>query len=203
MGKVVSISNVRLAFAHLHNPRERTFDDGKTKSSYEATFILDPLKNAADVAAIEAACFEVAKEVWGDEAINMLKNLVGTDKVGFRKRDNVSAKTGKVYEGFEGMYYVGTSASKKPTLVNQAATAFLVESDNKPYSGCMVNAKIEAWVQKPVSGRPARINFAVQGVQFVGDNEAFAGAGTVATLSDFAPVAGATPAAPSASSVFG
>ena len=88
-------------------------------------------------------------------------------------------------DGFgEGVFFFNASNTKRPTLVDRDR-APLIEDDGKPYAGCYVNAIVKPWAQDNQYGK--RINFSLEGIQFVRDGEAFGGGG--ATTEDFDVIA--------------
>ena len=167
----VTVKNVRIAFANIHEP------DSKY-NRYGASFPIDPASvNAkACAAAIEA----VAKEKWGAKAAAILAEIKKKGDLGYQE----SAKTnseGEVYDGFADMFTLNASNKTRPLALDRDKSQ-LSAADGRPYSGCYVNASVEFWAQDNEYGK--KINATLKGVQFVRDGDAFGG-GAPASPDDF------------------
>lgn len=181
----IMLKSVTLAFPALAEPE--AVGDGKP--AYGARYVIDP-KDTATVEMIEAAMRAVAKEKWKDKADDIYKMLAEDGKLAFSKKEYRSSKTGKVYDGFEGMYHVGTRSEKiKPTAVDRTGSEITTTSDIERvfYSGCQVHAKVEFWAQDNSFGR--RINATTLGLMFAGEGTRFGGGSGAASASDFAGLA--------------
>lgn len=175
----VRLDNVRIAFCST------LFTRGGSYDRHDCQFIVDP-KDKALVKKIDGVIEQVAKEKWKDKADAVLAKLVKEGSVAFLKADYEN-KDGEVYDGFEGMYAVSAHSKKRPLVIDRDKSP-LLESDGRPYAGCIVNGQIDIWAQDNVEfGR--RINAELTGVQFVRDGEAFGG-GAPAKPSDFDEVDG-------------
>lgn len=171
----VTIRNVRLAFPALFEPKAMA-NEPADKATYSASFILDPVANKADIAALNAAVDAVAKEKWGAKADAVLKSIRAKGDVCLRDGD-----TKGEYDGFEGNMYISTRSRTRPLVIDRDKTP-LTQADGIPYGGCFVNASVEVWAQDNNFGK--RINCQVKGVQFYKDGDAFSGGGA-ASADDF------------------
>jgi hypothetical protein len=162
MSKSVKIPNARLSFPSLFHKAEFNGNVGK----YEATFLF-PKSDTKTYNAIMDGIEACKKE-------NKLK--VGADKICIKDGDDVE------YDGYEGMWAVKASNSKRPTVIDRDKTP-LTEDDDKIYAGCYVNAIIDFWGQNNSYGK--RINANLLGVQFVKDGEPFGDGAKVASEDDF------------------
>jgi Enterobacter phage Enc34, ssDNA-binding protein len=175
VGKVF-LTNVRLAFANIFEAKAAA---AEAEPRYSACFILDPASDNAKK--LDKAVLAVATEKWKDKATAVLKKLVEDNRMSYVRSDKTD-KNGEVYEGFEGSYSISASNKRRPSIFDRDPAHQLVAADGRPYSGCYVNALITVWAQDNQYGR--RINAELNGVQFVGDGDAF-GAGRVASKDDF------------------
>ncbi|MDZ7789711.1 MAG: DUF2815 family protein [Xanthomonadales bacterium] len=165
----VMLTNTRLAFPAMF---EAKTVNGEGEPAFSAALILDPTANAKDLAKLDEAIEQVAKDKWGAKADAVLTKLKSTDKLALHDGD-----TKADYDGFPGNQYVSARSKTRPTVVDRDRTP-LAESDGRPYAGCYVNASIELWAQDNNYGK--RINAQLRGIQFVQDGEAFAGGGAAA-----------------------
>jgi hypothetical protein len=167
----IKLNNVRLSFAQLF---EAKTVNGEGKPAFSASFLLNP--SDPQIAAINAAIDAVAKDKWGAKADANLKVMRTADKTCLHSGD-LKAN----YEGFEGMMYVSSRNTLRPTVIDVDKTP-LVAENGKPYSGCYVNAVVELWAQDNNYGK--RINATLMGVQYFKEGESFSGGG-VADADDF------------------
>jgi hypothetical protein len=101
---------------------------------------------------------------------------VGADKLCMKDGDDSD------YEGYAGTMSLKAANAKRPLVIDRDKTP-LAESDNRPYSGCYVNAIIELWAQNNAYGK--RINANLLAVQFYKDGQPFGDAGANASVNDF------------------
>lgn len=167
----IKLNNVRLSFAQLF---EAKTVNGEGKPAFSASFLINP--SDPQIAAINAAIDAVAKDKWGAKADAQLKAMRTADKTCLHSGD-LKAN----YEGFEGMMYVSSRNTLRPTVIDVDKTP-LVAENGKPYSGCYVNAVVELWAQDNNYGK--RINATLMGVQYFKEGESFSGGG-VADADDF------------------
>jgi Protein of unknown function (DUF2815) len=175
----LKLNNVRLAFPVLF---EAKTVNGEGKPAFSASFLIDPTD--PQVKELNAAIDQVANDKWGAKAAAVLKQMRATDKVALHDGDLKSN-----YDGFAGNLYVSARSTTRPLVIDNDKSP-LTEQDGKPYAGCYVNASIELWAQDNNYGK--RVNASLRGVQFLRDDDAFAGGGA-ASEDEFEDIsAGAT-----------
>ena len=160
----IKLQNVRLSFPSLF--RKAQFQGEETK--YEATFMLDKEEHADKIAEIEKAIQAGMKEHFKGAKIP-------SDKICLKDGD----QSGR--DEYEGHYTIKCANNKRPKVIDRDKTP-LTEDDDKPYSGCYVNAVIDLWYQN--NGYGKRVNANLLGVQFFKDGEPFE-SGSVADDDDF------------------
>ncbi len=158
----MQLKNVRLSFPSIFKRASFNGEEGK----FEATFLLDKEKDAAQIKMIEDAI---------EAAIKEAKIKVPSDKRCLKDGDDVE------YDGYEGCMSFKASTNKRPTIIDRDKTA-LAEDDGKPYAGCYVNAICDIWVQNNNYGK--RVNANLFGIQFVKDGAPF-GSGDVDVTDEF------------------
>tara|TARA_R110000822_G_scaffold148879_7_gene287886 strand:+ start:251 stop:778 length:528 start_codon:yes stop_codon:yes gene_type:complete len=160
----LKLQNVRLSFPSLF--RKATFSGEETK--FEGTFLLDKETHADKIKEIEDAIAAIT-------ANNLKGAKLKADKICLKDGDEID------YDGYAGNMSIKASNGKRPLVVDRDRNP-LSESDNRPYSGCYVNAVLELWAQDNQYGK--RINASLLGVQFFKDGQPF-GDGVGASVSDF------------------
>ncbi len=182
----IMLKNKRQAFPALSKPQ--AIGDGDP--AYGNRIIIDP--DDPDVKVLDAAMLKVAKDKWKDDGEAVFNLLKEDKKVCFVHGPYKNKKTGKVYDGFEGKYYLGTRRPEgkgRPTCVDKYGNEIKDSSEIERvlYSGCLVNQKVEIWAQDNSFGR--RINCDVLGVMFAGDGPSFGGGSPAASADEFAGMA--------------
>lgn len=156
----VRLRNVRLSFPNLFRPH--AFQEGQ-EAKYGATFIMqkagDEQKNA-DL--VKQAVQEVIKMAFKGRN-------PGTDKLCLR-----DGATKPDVDGYGNEVMFVTSSSSKKVPVVDRDLGDLIESDDRPYAGCYVNATIRLWAQDNKYGK--RVNGQLRAVQFWRDGEPFGNA---------------------------
>lgn len=161
----MQVQNVRISFPNIFHAS--AFAEGQTKK-FSATFIMDD--DHPQMGELNSLVEATAKAKWSKKIPSSLKRPL---------RDGEE----KDLDGFgEGTFFFNASNTKRPTLVDRDRQT-LIEEDGKPYAGCYVNAIVKPWAQDNQYGK--RINFSLEGVQFVRDGDAFGGGAGVAEASDF------------------
>ena len=164
MSGKIKLNNVRLSFPSLF--RKAEFNGESTK--YEATFMLHKERDADKIAEIKKA---VQEKIKGD-----LKGAkVPSDKICLKDGD----ESGR--DEYEGHYTIKAANGKRPKVIDRDKSP-LAEDDDKPYSGCYVNAVIDLWAMNNQWGK--RVNANLLGVQFFKDGEPFE-SGSTADDDDF------------------
>jgi Protein of unknown function (DUF2815) len=168
---------VRLSFARLFNAKP--FAPGQTPR-FEASFLLDPSnkEHAATIATIK----EEAKKLVIGAGLNP-KDF----KLCFGPGEQ------KSYDGYEGMFFVTSANTTRPTVVDRNRNPVAESDAQAPYSGSYVIGSVTLWLQNNAYGK--RINANLRAVQFVKDGPAFGVAPVKAdeefeALGDGAPAAG-------------
>jgi len=161
----IKLNNVRLSFPSLF--QKATFEGKETK--FEATLLLDKDAHAESIAEIQAAIKVAIKEKLGGAK-------VGADKLCMK--DGADSD----YEGYDNAWSLKAANAKRPLVIDRDKTP-LAEDDNRPYSGCYVNAIIELWAQNNAYGK--RINANLLAVQFYKDGQPFGDGGASASTNDF------------------
>ena len=146
----MKLQNVRLSF---HSIFEKSVYDGN-EGKYEATFLI-PKKNK-----------ELYKKIKTKiDTIILNSGLkISTDRICLKDGDE------KEYDGYKDHFYLKASSLKRPLVLNRDRTP-LTADDEVIYSGCIVNAVIDFWLQNNKYGK--RINSNLYGLQFVKDDEPF------------------------------
>lgn len=186
IGKVV-LMNVRLSFPSLFEPNRQTDDDGKTRETWKANFLIpkDQANNIFGVfkgkkmpiiKALQEASKEAKAKKWGEDESKWPK--LKPEKVFLRNGDLED------WDGYAGMHYVSANAQiqDRPAVVTNRkdGNGNWIEAEPggkaSPYSGCYVNATVVIWAQDNEHGK--RLNAQVRAVQFFRDGEAFGAAPT-------------------------
>lgn len=181
---IIMLENKRHAFPALGRPA--AIGDGEP--AYGTRLIIDP--NDPDVERIEKAMLEAATLRWKEDAKAVLDMLKEDKKVCFERAPYRNKKTGKVYDGFEGKFNLGTRNPKnRPTAVDLTGKKIedASEIERIIYSGCFVNAKVEFWAQDNQWGR--RLNCSLLGIMFADHGASFGGGAAPADADDFAKYA--------------
>jgi hypothetical protein len=122
---------------------------GDGEPAFGTRLVIDP--KDGDVALIEKALKDVAIAKWKEDGEAVLAMLIEDGKVAFERKPYRSKKTGKVYEGFEGKFNLGTrNAKTQPSVFNPYGEAVFGKSaiEQPVDSGCRGNAKVELAVAK-------------------------------------------------------
>ncbi len=167
--------NVRLSFPAIFSPK--VSDDGKAK--YGAAFLFAAGSDAYK--AVEAAIDEVGKEKWGAKWPVVKKSLTAGQKLCLKDGD-----TKAQYAGYEGQWFINSSNTLAPRVVDRDVSIQLTEASGRPYGGCYVNAVVDIWAQSNRYGE--RVNATLIAVQFVKDGDSFGG-GSRATGDEFESLA--------------
>lgn len=181
----VTLRNVRLSFADIFEPKEQKNDDGTTRKTYGANFLIakegDEFNN---VKVIQKAATAAKRRKWGDDK----------DKWPKLKPEKVCLRDGDLedWDGYADMFYVSSNrreADGMPRVITNRKDA-----DGKwipakpgeaacPYAGCYVNAIVRLWAQDNEHGK--RINASLEAIQFLRDGEAFSGSAPVDVDEEF------------------
>ena len=188
---ILMLKDVMIRFPSVAEPKSM----GEGELAYGGKFPIDP--KADIVAAIEAALLETAKQKWEKDGAAVLEMLKEDKKVCFERKPYKSKKTGEIYNGFTGMFTLGTrtpATKSAPTVFDKHGEPVTEKTaiERLIYDGCRVNAKVEFWAQDNTFGR--RINCSLLGVMFAGEGENFGGGAPPASAGDFSGMAQAVEA---------
>ena len=169
---VVKLKNVKLSFPELFRPR--AFQEGQTPK-FQATFLLDPSskEGAAQIKMLKGKIKDVLVEAYGDE-----KSIPKGVKVCLKDNE----EEGKEYNGYDGMWFISSSNTVRPTVVDRDLSP-ITEDDDKMYPGAIVNATITLWSQNNQYGK--RVNANLRAIQFVKDSERFGGVAAANAENEF------------------
>jgi len=202
MSNIIFISNARLSFPSLVEPRSSVDTPGaKKKYSVDVIIKQDNPSFAQFMAEVQA----VAVAKWGEHANNVLSMIQNDRKLRCYGSGNekIDKKTFKPYVGYEGMAYISANKEDPPQMI-QADGSAVAEGNTmayqalarKMYGGCYVNIAVRPWTQDNTHGRGIRCDLIA--VQFAGDGEAF-GEGRADASSMFGQVAAVDAPAPAPS----
>jgi hypothetical protein len=173
------LKNVRIAFCQSALGEAEDYE-GNKNFRHSATFIVEP--GSANDKLIQEAIKTEATALWGKKAEGMLEDMRGS-KTQWCYPKNKKDKSGEVYEGFEGMFALGSHRKQKdgkPTLLDSikdpatGKAAKLTGSEGRLYAGCYVNAKVSIYCQ---AGTNSGVRSSLLGIQFAGKGDSFGGAG--------------------------
>lgn len=177
MNTTIILKNVRLAFSD-NLVVAKSLSGGKPR--FTANFIIE---DDAMLKVVRAAVEEIAKVEFAG------KTPTGKDCCLRDGNDNVSGKTGEVYSGFEGKFYLSGSRAEKlkaPLVVNGRKEAVQPGDAGFPQAGDYVNAKVSLYSingKNDKGGDKAhgkKICCGIEVVQFLRKGESF-GAGAPTT----------------------
>lgn len=159
---VIRLKNVRLSFPHLFKPQ--SFDADQV-AKYQATFLLDPTDkdHKKMIKEIKLQTKKILEEKFGE--------IPDRDELKFCYGLADKHPKKKKYDGYEGMFYIATSNTLKPTLIDRRKQEVL-EQDDVLYAGCYVNTNITLWPQDHKKGGKG-VNANLRIVQFYQDGPAF------------------------------
>jgi hypothetical protein len=163
----VTVNNVRLSFPSLF--KKSVFAGVETK--FEATFLI--AKDSPTHKQVTKAIDAFVEEKFAGKTPKGLKITA------FKDGDE------KEYDGYEGMMALKAGSTKRPLVIDADKTP-LVESDDKLYAGCYVNAILEFWYSDhPKGGKQILGNLLA--IQFYRDGNPFSDRVT-ASIDDFEDV---------------
>ena len=197
MSDIIFLSNVRLSFPHLVEPRSSV--EGGVKK-FSADFIM-PIDHTGFKQFMQKYA-GLAQSKWNENA-NQVMQMIQSDRklrcygLGDEKIDK---KTFKPYSGYAGMAFISANKDQMPQMIQSDGSP--VEAGNtlayqslarKLYGGCYVNAAVKPWIQENKHGRGIRCDLVA--VQFHADGEAFGegAADASAMFGAVAPAAGGAP----------
>lgn len=168
MSKKIILKNVRLSYEHVFTPTK--FEDN-SEPKYSATFIIP--KDHPDLPAVKKAFMAEGVDRF-PEAFNG-KIWPKGYACGLKDADTATDSMGEILSDknptYKGCYILEANSTRRPVVMNRDKSA-LTEDDGVIYSGCYVNASLNAAAYtyaKVKKGVKAYLN----GVQFVRDGERF------------------------------
>ena len=161
----------KLSFPHLYNA---TTFNGEGTPKFQATGILN--SDSPSTEEFLKAQDEVGKTKWGPKWAQIRKELAAKDRLALH-----DGNTKEHLDGYAGNMFFNASSKTRPAVIDWDRTP-LVESDGRPYAGCICIFMVEIWAMDNQFGR--RLNVSLKGIQFAEDGAAFAGGGT-ASPDDF------------------
>ena len=175
MSDVIFLSNVRLSFPQLVEPRASV--EGGVKK-YSADFIM-----SADHAGFKQFMTQyltLAQTKWNEHAQQVMQMIQADRKLRCycAGDEKIDKKTFKPYSGYAGMVAISANKDQMPQMIQSDGAP--VEAGNtlayqslarKMYGGCYVNAAVKPWIQENKHGRGIRCDLVA--VQFYADGEAF------------------------------
>ena len=208
MSDIIYLSNVRVSFPQLVEPKKTTNEKGEVRTAWSADFILPP--DSQQYKQVMQQYMTLANEKWKERAQTIMQMIQADRKS--RCYGNGSEKINKTtllpYDGYEGNAYVSAISNRQPQMIQPNGSP--VDASNSMayqaiarsiYGGCYVNAAIRIWPQDNKHGRGIRCDLVA--IQFSKDGDAFGGGGADVTgmfgavaAPSAAPVHAAMPAAP-------
>lgn len=163
-GKVIT-PEFRLAFPAIIEPKE----DQSGRMLYSVVMLF-PKSNKAELKALELLTQAAMAKKWPDAS----KRPQGL-RSPFRDGDTyTNQKTGELYDGFPGHWFIRASSQYKPGLVDASLQPILNPSEI--YGGCYCRAQVNAYAYDKAGNRG--VSFGLLHVQKLRDGEAFSGIGS-------------------------
>jgi hypothetical protein len=185
MAESIRIENVTIAYPHLFEPNT---PPGADKAKWSAEFILDPVRNAQDIARLEAAFARVATTAGKGDMIQYLKSPIqhgdklNADLLGKGKKARPEIAGKRVVRAADGNY--------APTVVDQNRQPISKEQGANIFGGCIVNGFVDLY-WTPIQTNPG-VYVGLRGVQLVSNvGVEKLGGGVVSPEAMFEVVAGA------------
>lgn len=151
---VVTIHDVRLSFPNLFKAKQGTDAKGQPsgEAKFGAVFLLEKVKNKADIAKLTTAAQFTKKEKWQDKVVNLIGKCIreGSEK---EATDGYGATN----------VFISASNTHRVPIVDQKLQPLSPE-DGKPYAGCYVDATVRCWAQDNSYGK--RLNWSLVNVQY-------------------------------------
>ena len=208
MSDIIYLSNVRVSFPQLVEPKKTTNEKGEVRTAWSADFILPP--DSQQYKQVMQQYMTLASEKWKERAQTIMQMIQADRKS--RCYGNGAEKVNKTtllpYDGYEGNAYVSAISNRQPQMIQpngqpvDASNSMVYQTIARGvYGGCYVNAAIRLWLQENTHGRGVRCDLVA--IQFSKDGDAFGGGGADVTgmfgavaAPSAVPVQAAMPAAP-------
>lgn len=198
---IIYLSNVRVSFPQLVEPKKTTNDKGEVRTAWSVDFIMPA--DSEFFRKIMSEYSRIAVEKWKEKAPQIMQMIqndrksrcygMGTEKI--------NKTTLLPYDGYDGNAYISAISNRQPQMIQPDGSP--VDASNSMayqaiargiYRGCYVNAAIVLRTQNNVHGYGIRCDLAA--IQFAKDGHAFGG-GSIDLTGVFGAVS-AAPAAPAA-----
>lgn len=208
MSDIIYLSNVRVSFPQLVEPKKTTNEKGEVRTAWSADFILPP--DSQQYKQVMQQYMTLAADKWKERAQTIMQMIQADRKS--RCYGNGAEKVNKTtllpYDGYEGNAYVSAISNRQPQMIQpngqpvDASNSMAYQAIARGvYGGCYVNAAIRLWLQENTHGRGVRCDLVA--IQFSKDGDAFGGGGADVTgmfgavaAPSAAPVQATMPAAP-------
>ena len=208
MSDIIYLSNVRVSFPQLVEPKKTTNEKGEVRTAWSADFILPP--DSQQYKQVMQQYMTLAVDKWKERAQTIMQMIQADRKS--RCYGNGAEKVNKTtllpYDGYEGNAYVSAISNRQPQMIQpngqpvDASNSMAYQAIARGvYGGCYVNAAIRLWLQENTHGRGVRCDLVA--IQFSKDGDAFGGGGAdvtgmfgVVAAPSATPVQVAMPAAP-------
>ena len=208
MSDIIYLSNVRVSFPQLVEPKKTTNEKGEVRTAWSADFILPP--DSQQYKQVMQQYMTLAADKWKERAQTIMQMIQADRKS--RCYGNGAEKVNKTtllpYDGYEGNAYVSAISNRQPQMIQpngqpvDASNSMAYQAIARGvYGGCYVNAAIRLWLQENTHGRGVRCDLVA--IQFAKDGDAFGGGGADVTgmfgavaAPSAVPVQAAMPAAP-------
>lgn len=168
VSKSLFLKHVRIAFAEGVRTAKEYKGDGKPR--FNCKFLIE--KGSDNDKLILDRIKTVAAEEFGKNWEEILKSLDGRAQTFCYVSGNLFPE----YDGFAGKMALSAVRYPKngpPLVLDRDGRTPLDVSSGRPYSGCVVTAKVQIWAQNNDYGKGIRCT--LEAVQFVKDADAFGG----------------------------
>jgi hypothetical protein len=169
MSKKIVLRNVRLSYEHIFTPTK--FEEGKDPV-YSATFIIP--KDHPDLPAVKRAMFEAGQETFSAAFVKPGTWPKGYT-CGLKDADVATDSNGEILAEknteYAGCYVLEANSTRRPVAMDRRKAA-VTEDDGVIYSGCYVNASLNASGYTYGNVKKG-VKCYLNGVQFVRDGERF------------------------------
>ena len=208
MSDIIYLSNVRVSFPQLVEPKKTTNEKGEVRTAWSADFILAP--DSPQFKQFMQQYMTLATDKWKERTQTIL-GMIQSDRKS-RCYGNGSEKINKTtllpYDGYDGNAYISAISNRQPQMIQpngqpvDASNSMVYQAIARGiYGGCYVNAAIRPWLQENTHGRGIRCDLVA--IQFSKDGDPFGGGGADVTgmfgavaAPAAAPAQSAMPAAP-------
>jgi hypothetical protein len=201
MSEIIYLSNVRVSFPQLAEPKKTTNEKGEVRTAWSADLIMPA--DSPVFKQFMQQYMTLATEKWKERAQTIMQMIqndrksrcygMGTEKI--------NKTTLLPYDGYDGNAYISAISNRQPQMIQPNGSP--VDASNSMayqaiarsiYGGCYVNAAVRPWLQENTHGRGVRCDLVA--IQFAKDGDAFGG-GSIDLTGVFGAVS-AAPAAPAA-----